>query len=192
MMMDTGDRILRHIAQFETFSDDGAARRAAWDLSHPDPDAPAGGNAEFRRQSRLRRTILWGRLLRAIDAVRDPDFDPRRDPPSNVMLDPEDFPLSSEPADQGIFASIDALTDPGLIRKYKERKEIAAREGKRWNEQFVLHRLDTEVTAQAKDFFMSVFVRSAGSLAVIETCAQAEGWKPARLAEIRSWVTPEE
>jgi hypothetical protein len=56
----------------------------------------------------------------------------------------------------------------------------------------VLHRLDTEVTAQAKDFFMSVFVRSAGSLAVIETCAQAEGWKPARLAEIRSWVTPEE
>jgi hypothetical protein len=55
-----------------------------------------------------------------------------------------------------------------------------------------IYRTGQQVTEQAKDYFTTVFVRSANSVTTVEACAKAGQWNAARLEQLRSWVRPSE
>jgi hypothetical protein len=178
--------IIQQIERFETERRRTSAGFAAFGLTRPDPYAPAEVTTEMRQQSRVRRVVLWGRLFCAIDALRDPEFDPEQDPPAApVFVDEADIP-----AIQGPVVTIEALPEP-LQQKYRARAETWRRENAWYQEQWQLFTLDREVTELAEEYFKSAFVRSAESVAIVERCAQAGHWLPARRAQVLAWVTPE-
>jgi hypothetical protein len=185
-------QITRHIAEFETTRQPNPATYAAFELTQPDPFAPAEVTTEYREQSRVRRVMLWGRLFCAIDPLRDPRFDPEQPAPvAKVSIDEADLPPLKEDATQGSLVTVESL-DPELQKKYREREERLRRESVWSNEQFALYQLDREVTELAEEYFKTAFVRSARSVAVVEQCAESGHWAAARRAQVRGWVAPEE
>lgn len=186
-MTELETKAAQKIAEFEARTDTAAALDAAQLLSQID-DA-AGSDA--RQRTRNERVKLWGRLLSAIDAKIDPKFDPSWVPPLRVTIDPKDYPIPKDP-NETYVASIDTLPDPEMRKRYKEKEAKLAADTAFANAQRRIYRTGQQVTQQAKDYFTTVFVRSANSLATVEACAKAGQWNAARLEQVRSWVRPSE
>lgn len=186
-MTELETKAAQKIAEFEARTDTAAALDAAQLLSQMD----AAGGPEARQRTRNERVRLWGRLLTAIDAKIDPKFDPNWAPPLRVAIDPKDYPAPQDP-DETYFASIDTLPDPEMRKRYAEKEAKLAADTAFASAQRRIYRTGQQVTEQAKDYFTTVFVRSANSVSTVEECAKAEQWNAARLEQLRSWVRPPE
>jgi len=179
-------QIIAHIAEFESTRRESPAFYAAGELAREDPFAPAKTSAELRIESRERRVELWGRLFRAIDALRDPKFSPEKEPPhvgvtiaEEDMPDPEAYPM----------VTLDLLP-PDVQRKYRERLKVLEQQAAWDREQFGYYRIHLEVSALAEEYFKSAFVRSRKSVALIERIAESGHWTATRRQQVVSWVAP--
>lgn len=179
-------QITRHIVEYEASHKDSPAIFAAHELSVADPYAPAEVTTEYRQESRIRRVALWGRLFSAIDAVWDARFDPEKPPFTIVLVEEPDIP-----AGQSDIA-IDDLTDPVVRKKYQDRREKARQDSAWFHEQLTLRQLNSTVVEFAEDYFKSAFVRSAKSVALIDSCAESGKWALERRNQVRAWVQPKE
>jgi hypothetical protein len=177
-------QIVQHIVQFETTLGESPALAAALELGEPDPFAPPNVDSIHREESRRRRVVLWGRLFCALDAELDWSFDVDAPPPTTVELDSADVP-------EGVpHVTLDAVTDPILHEKYRARQESLQQQMTRYALQVRLHRIHRRIVERAQDFFRSTFVRSLRSLAIVDDCADAGHWAPARRQQVRAWVAP--
>lgn len=181
-------RIIAYIEEFEASGRHVSAEFAAGKLARPDSRAPAEPTAEQRRQSRERRVELWGRLFRVIDALKDPTFDPEQEAPSYATVRPDEADMPD--LDNYPLGTIDEIPPEEEEKRRKWTAKIR-KEGIRYVEQFHYYRLDEEITELAESFFLSAFVRSAESVAIIERHAAAGHWTAARTQQVLGWVTPQ-
>jgi hypothetical protein len=186
-MTELENKAAQKIAEFEAQTDTRAALDAAQLLSQVDPAA----GSEARQRTRNEHVMLWGRLLCSIDAKIDPKFDPNWVPPMRITVDPKDYPIPKDPKETYV-ASIDTLPDPEMRKRYAEKEAKLAADTVFANAQRRIYRTGQQVTEQAKDYFTTVFVRSANSVATIEACAKAGQWNAGRTEQLRSWVRPPE
>jgi hypothetical protein len=161
-------RITQYIVEFEGTHFRNPAEDAAYLLAGDFALAPPEVGAEYRQQSRLKRVALWGRLWSAIDALRELECEPNRLP------------------------SVVAPPDPAMSKEYAEWLARTQLEARKPHCQLWLRNLDQTVDSLAEDYFKSAFVRSAKSVAFIDSCAESGKWTSARKQQVRSWVQPEE
>lgn len=163
-------------------------KRAADGLEMVDP--AAGASAAERRCLRERYARLWIRLFAAIDAGRDPSYDPDapypKPSPHEKMYDD---PPEPAPEYEGATGWIgETHPDPAIRKWYADRRKKWAEQHRQQTEQFARYQVNLYAVPIAEVYFTTAFVRSERNAKRIDELAR--GLSAERRAQLRSWVAP--